>query len=171
MASADEPVAGQIVIPNSITTIESEAFSGCTGITSVVILASVTSIGAGAFLGCDSLSAVYFTGTSAQRGSVAIGGLNDPFLRVEKYFYDGGSGISLNIKTFPDYTFRGWVLTNCDMDEDGFLIAEESTCVTAINVNSMEIGDLTVLRYFPQLSSLACCYNQLTALDLSHIPH
>lgn len=46
------------IIPNSITSIEEYAFSGCTGLTSVVIPNSVTSIGNGAFSGCTGLTSV-----------------------------------------------------------------------------------------------------------------
>jgi TonB family protein len=47
-----------ITIPNSVTYIGEEAFSGCTGLTSVTIPNSVTSIGAGAFSGCTGLTSV-----------------------------------------------------------------------------------------------------------------
>ena len=44
-----------VVIPDSVTNIGSYAFSGCTGLTSVVIPDSVTSIESGAFYGCSRL--------------------------------------------------------------------------------------------------------------------
>ena len=43
------------VIPNSVTQIYGEAFSGSSGITSITIPDSVTSIGYGAFSGCENL--------------------------------------------------------------------------------------------------------------------
>jgi hypothetical protein len=45
-------------IPNSVTSIEGSAFSGCTGLTSVTIPNSVTSIGGSAFYGCTSLTSI-----------------------------------------------------------------------------------------------------------------
>ena len=47
---------GTCRIPDGVKTIGSQAFSGCTGITSLVIPDSVTSIGAGAFSGCTGLT-------------------------------------------------------------------------------------------------------------------
>jgi len=47
-----------VTIPNSVTLIGSEAFSGCTGLMSVTIPNSVTTIGVGAFYGCTGLTSV-----------------------------------------------------------------------------------------------------------------
>ena len=45
-------------IPDSVTSIGSSAFSGCSGMTSVIIPASVTSIGISAFSGCTGLTTI-----------------------------------------------------------------------------------------------------------------
>ena len=47
-----------VVIPNSVTNIGRSAFSGCSGLTSVTIGNSVTSIGIYAFSGCSGLTSV-----------------------------------------------------------------------------------------------------------------
>ena len=47
-----------VIIPNSVTSIGSSAFSGCSGLTSVTIPNSVTSIGSEAFSGCSGLTSV-----------------------------------------------------------------------------------------------------------------
>ena len=49
---------GEIIIPNSVTSIGGMAFEGCTGLTSVTIPNSVTSIGWDAFYGCSGLTSV-----------------------------------------------------------------------------------------------------------------
>ena len=53
-----------VTIPNSVTTIVREAFSGCSGLTSVTIPASVTSIGDDAFSRCYNLTSAYFLGNA-----------------------------------------------------------------------------------------------------------
>ena len=50
--------SGDVVIPDSLTSIGSSAFSGCTSLTSVTIPNSVTSICTGAFFGCTGLTSV-----------------------------------------------------------------------------------------------------------------
>ena len=49
---------GSYVIPNSVITVESSAFHGCTGLTNVTIPNSVTSIGGSAFRGCTGLTSI-----------------------------------------------------------------------------------------------------------------
>ena len=49
----------ELTIPESITTIGSFSFNGCTGLTSVTIPKSVKSIGQSAFEGCNNLTDVY----------------------------------------------------------------------------------------------------------------
>ena len=57
-----------VTIPDSVTSIGSSAFSGCSDLTSVTIPNSVTSIGDEAFSGCRSLTSVTILG-----GNVTIG--------------------------------------------------------------------------------------------------
>ena len=46
---------GSVVIPENVTSIGREAFSGCSGLTSVIIPDSLTSIRHRAFQGCSRL--------------------------------------------------------------------------------------------------------------------
>ena len=56
--SDDNTEITNLVIPNSVTSIEKSAFSGCSGLTSVTIPSSVTSIGEYAFSDCSALKKV-----------------------------------------------------------------------------------------------------------------
>ncbi len=62
-----------ITIPDSVTSIEEEAFLSCVALKSVVIGNGVTSIGAAAFMGCDSLKSITFNGTKIQWNSIELG--------------------------------------------------------------------------------------------------
>ena len=63
-----------VTIPNSVTTIGSGAFWGCTGLTSVTIPNSVTSIRGWAFYGCSGLTSVTIPISVTSIGSGAFSG-------------------------------------------------------------------------------------------------
>jgi hypothetical protein len=58
-----------VAIPNSMTSIESNAFQSCTGLTSVTIGSGVTSIGGSAFLICPNLLSIYIKGNAPNLGT------------------------------------------------------------------------------------------------------
>jgi hypothetical protein len=71
--------AGAVTIPETfdglpITSIGSDAFSGCTSLTRVAIPDSLTSIGAGAFVGCTSLTSVTIPNSVTHIGDGALFG-------------------------------------------------------------------------------------------------
>ena len=61
-----------IVIPNSVTSIGSYAFSGCTRLTSITIPNSVTSIGEWAFSGCTGLTSITIPNSVTSIGTWAF---------------------------------------------------------------------------------------------------
>ena len=61
-----ELLAGEVVIPSTVTKLQAYTFAGCNGLTGVTIPASVTSIEDGAFPISGDLNDIYYTGTIAQ---------------------------------------------------------------------------------------------------------
>ena len=70
--SSDQSLLESVIIPNSVTTIESSAFSGCSSLTSINIPDSVTSIGYNAFSDCSSLKSVTIGNGVTSIGSSAF---------------------------------------------------------------------------------------------------
>ena len=61
-----------LIIPNSVTSIGSRAFSDCSGLTSVTIPNSVTSIGSKAFYNCSGLTSVTIPNSVTSIGTYAF---------------------------------------------------------------------------------------------------
>ena len=61
-----------MTIPSSVTSISNYVFSGCSGMSSVIIPNSVTTIGDGAFWGCNGLSSVTIPNGVTSIGSYAF---------------------------------------------------------------------------------------------------
>ena len=62
-----------MTIPDSVMSIEQEAFSGCSGLTNVTIPDSVTSIGDGVFEDCSGLTSLTIGENVTSIGSSAFG--------------------------------------------------------------------------------------------------
>ncbi len=77
-----------VTIPNSVTSIGHSVFSGCSSLTSITIPDSVTSIGSSAFDGCSQLNKVYYKGTSAEWNKITIDSANNGnLINATRYYY------------------------------------------------------------------------------------
>ena len=88
-------------IPNSVTSIGSYAFYGCSGLTSVTIPNSVTSIGTEAFHGCSGLTSITIPNSVTSIGYDAFSLIENPFT-----IYGNTSGY----RTFSPNTFNNATL-------------------------------------------------------------
>ena len=80
----------------------------------------------------------------------------------------GTDGISIN-DTFSDSTFRAYISSNFDSDNNGFLSDEEIAAVTAIDVSTEQpaIKSVAGVGVFTELKSLDCSSQAIKALDVS----
>ena len=80
----------KVVIEDGITSIGNDAFSVCTGLTSITIPDSVTSIGNSAFSDCISLTGITISKSVASIGSNVFDGCT----ALTKVFLEGGSTLT-----------------------------------------------------------------------------
>ena len=109
-----------MTIPDSVTSIGSGAFWGCTGLTSVTIGSNVTSIGGEAFSGCTGLTGVTIPDSVTSIGDYAFNGctgltsvtIPDSVISIGNYAFVGCTGltgvtIGRNVTSIGDNAFYG----------------------------------------------------------------
>src|SRR5574344_1290973 len=145
---------GVFAIPNSVTSIGSYAFSGCTGLTSIIIPNSVTTIGDGAFQNCSSLTSI-----TIPNSITSIGG----------YAFQGCTGLTSliipnSVTSIDDYAFGGCSsLTSINIPNSvaSINISAFSGCsgLTSINVDSRNnnYSSLDGVLY-NKLQNILICY-------------
>ena len=113
-------VAGNLIIPDSVTSIGDYAFYGCTGLASITIPNSVTSIGDYAFRNCRGLTSITIgngvtsIGDSAFRGCSGLASITIPnsVTSIGDFAFYNCSGltsitISDSVTSIGDSAFRG----------------------------------------------------------------
>ena len=109
-----------LIIPNSVTSIGSSAFSGCSGLTSVTIPNSVESIGVCAFYRCSGLTSVTIPNSVTSIGSSAFSGCSgltsvtipNSVTSIGGAAFEDCSGLTSvtipnSVTSIGDYTFYG----------------------------------------------------------------
>jgi hypothetical protein len=131
-----------ITIPDSVTSIEYDAFSGCVGLTSVTIGNNVTSIGSNAFERCTSLTSINIPNSVTSIGSSAFSGctgltsviIPDNVTSIGSNAFDGTAWLTAWLNNQSDgvvylgkvaFTYKG------DMPENTSIILLDGTKVIA----------------------------------------
>lgn len=83
---------------------------------------------------------------------------------------DSEDTVLINELNFPDEIFRGYI-EKFDVDNNGKLSKEELEAVKKINVEFMDIFDMTGIEYFSNLQILDCGNNQISSLNVSQNPN
>lgn len=78
--------------------------------------------------------------------------------------------VEISTTNFPDKVFRDHVLEHYDVDDDGWLDAEELEMATSLDVTNFGIGSLQGVELLTHLDEIYCSGNNLTALDVSGFP-
>ncbi len=98
--------------------------------------------------------------------------LDDSYVRADAstVLVAAAGGIPIDAEHFPDDAFRNYVAAELDPNGDGWLTLAEQQAVEEIECVNMGIASLAGIEYFPNLDSLTCSENTLTALNLSGNP-
>ncbi len=143
-----------LVIPNSVTSIGSKTFDGCSGLTSVTIHNSVTSIGSRAFAGCTGLTSVT---------------IPNSVTRIESSVFSGCTG--LTSVTIPNSVTRieSSVFYNCT----GLTSVTIPNNVTSIGVgafqNCSHLTSITIPNSVTSIQSMAfygCSHLQTVIVEV-----
>jgi hypothetical protein len=96
------------VIPDSVTTIGDTAFSGCTGLTSIIIPDSVTTIGVSAFSNCTGLMSIIIPDSVTTIGNGAFSGCTGlTSVTIGNSVITIGNWAFLNCISLTSVTFQG----------------------------------------------------------------
>ena len=164
------------VIPESVTRIAENAFSGCTELTEITLPAGLTAIGSKAFSGCTALQQITsfvrepFEISAFDGRTLAQATLTVPFGKT--YFYQEASGWSFKTISemegsgdetvfiqFADSVTKQICVSRWDTNRDGEISLEEAKQVETISHFSSYIGYASMtsfdeLKYFVNVTSL-----------------
>ena len=75
--------------------------------------------------------------------------------------------VAIDSTNFPDDEFRNYVKTQFDKNSNDILEESELLAVTNINVDGINAKSLEGIGFFTNITTLSCCRQSLTSLDVS----
>lgn len=148
-----------VELPNSIQSVDSYAFYGCSGLASITIPDSVASVGGFAFYGCSGLTDVYYSGSVEQWEAISFEDYNTYLTDATIHYNSTGldDGIPGKDMAYGSVMFlTGWSNT-----EKTVTFAD-----TPISYSVVDETDLTFLVSWPEI-----CYSyvQVTSDSAYHL--
>lgn len=102
-----------VILPESVTTINSRAFITCDNLTNITLYHGLTEIGEYAFTNCKKLTDVYFYGTEEEWNAITIGICNDPLINAKVHFIDVHTHKYVDVVTEPTCMAQGYTTHTC----------------------------------------------------------
>ena len=112
-----------VIIPNSVTSIGGCAFSGCSGLTSVTIPSSVTSIGGYAFSGCSGLTSVTIPESVTTIGEFAFFGCS----KIQSLYIT-------DVKKYMQISFEGFYSSPLSASEKDVNLYVNNALVSTLDI-------------------------------------
>ncbi len=132
-----------VTIPNSITYIGQSAFSGCTGLTSLTIPNSVTSIGDGAFRNCTGLTSATIPNSVTAIGRSAFYGCTSlTSVTISNSITLIGESTFYNCRKLKSIAIPYPVTT---INDNAFYYCEDLTDVTCLAVTPPSMGNYNTI--------------------------
>ncbi|MGM9837235.1 MAG: leucine-rich repeat protein [Paludibacteraceae bacterium] len=144
---------GDIIIPETVTTIKDGAFRNCTGITSITIPESVTTIGSSVFYGCTGLTSVVWNAKNCRCSDSN----SSPFWAIDSQITSFIFGNEVD--TIPAYLCQNMSnLTTITIPESvtsmGWGIFSNCKAIASIVWNAKNCADFVVPRFHNDYNSL-----------------
>lgn len=146
----------------NVTAVGSYAFSGCTGLTSVVLPDSVVSVGEGAFRSCSALRELTIgNGVTAMADNALSGCTGLKTVHV-------GSGLAVNVDTFAGCTALEAIHVSAENTScssvDGLVYSADGTCLIAVPMGRTE--DVTLPDGVTAIGAEAFAGSRVSAVTL-----
>ena len=122
ICSFETGLAGTYVLPSSVTTLDSEAFSGNTSLTEVTLNSGVTSIGSKCFYGCKNLYQINIPSSVTSIGTNCFTGcLSEMLIQTTPGSYAMKWARNNHFDFQADTTYRAVLIGQMYEDEDSYL--------------------------------------------------